>query len=204
MTSTSYRPDSQPAGDQLSPADLTRRAAIIQNCGQTMIEAGFANATEIYESCEHRISGPEPNFLGELSAFEADQDPVKKKSLYFLGLNQSTCGWRYADPKSLLPGRTRLQELGAVAFPDHWKDLDPTYPHKIIGEAPINWHLGGLVLAESSGVLDVGCCRQATDQTERAGTFVSRQPELNDQSISLAEVSQSPCSDFVTVHEVPL
>lgn len=90
-------------GDQLSPADLTRRAAIIQNCGQTMIEAGYANATEIHESCEHRISGPEPNLLGELSAFEAFRDPVKKKSLYFLGLNQSTCGWRYADPKSLLP-----------------------------------------------------------------------------------------------------
>ncbi|QDV87390.1 DNA-processing protein DprA [Planctomycetes bacterium TBK1r] len=32
-------------------------------------------------------------------------------------------------------GNARLQELGAVAFPDHWKDLDPSSLHEIIDKA---------------------------------------------------------------------
>lgn len=90
-------------GDQLSIEDLDGRAALIRDCGLVMRANGYRDANAIYERCERRLLGTTPHLLGELTKFSAFRDPVRKKSLYLLGLNQSTCGWTYQDADSLLP-----------------------------------------------------------------------------------------------------
>lgn len=89
--------------DLLSKEDLDRRAELIRDCGSVMRSNGYLDATAIYERCGHRLSVASPHLLGELAKFSAYRDPVRKKSLYLLGLNQSTCGWTYQDADSLYP-----------------------------------------------------------------------------------------------------
>ena len=68
-----------------------------------MTTAGWTSADEIYRLCEGRVRTGAPNLLDTLRSFRAYQDPVMKKSFFFLSLMNTTCSWRYRDPESVGP-----------------------------------------------------------------------------------------------------
>jgi hypothetical protein len=88
-------------GEQLSNNDLEVRAAYIRNCGEKLKANGANSFTDLYTHCERRIATGPINLLASLSEFEAFDDPLKKKSLFLLGLNAATCSWDYPDPDCL-------------------------------------------------------------------------------------------------------
>jgi hypothetical protein len=90
-------------GDQLSQSDLTHRAALIADCGTVMVAKGINSFTEVYELCGHRIATGNLNLIAWLRGLRSFNDPIRKKSLYLLGLNGSTCGWTYEDQELLDP-----------------------------------------------------------------------------------------------------
>jgi hypothetical protein len=90
-------------GDQLSQSDLAHRATLIADCGAVMITKGISSFTEVYEQCGHRIATGDLNLIGWLRGLRSFNDPIRKKSLYLLGLNGSTCGWAYEDQELLDP-----------------------------------------------------------------------------------------------------
>ncbi len=88
-------------GDRLTGE--ARRASLIRDLGKRMTTAGWTSADEIYRHCEGRVRTGTPNLLDTLRSFRAYQDPVMKKSFFFLSLMNTTCSWRYRDPESVGP-----------------------------------------------------------------------------------------------------
>ena len=86
-------------GDQLSDIDLTARASFICDCGKVLTDKSVNSFSDIYAECDKRID----LLLKSLTDFSAYRDPVRKKSLFLLGLNSATCGWTYRDHASLDP-----------------------------------------------------------------------------------------------------
>jgi hypothetical protein len=86
-------------GDRLS--DSEGRAKLVVNLGELLLQRGADRVDELYEAAQHRIaSGPAP-LIEALSRFRAYDDPVRKKTYFFLALMQNTSSWTYVDPESL-------------------------------------------------------------------------------------------------------
>ena len=88
-------------GDRLT--DPAGRADLLRDLGITMMSRGWSTAAQVYEYCDGRIAAGHPNLLEALSSFEAYQDPVRKKSYYFLALMRNSGVWRYSDDEALGP-----------------------------------------------------------------------------------------------------
>lgn len=89
--------------DQLSVTDMEHRASLVRDCGVVLGGMGARSFTELYERCGRRIATTDNNLTTMLRLFRAFNDPVRKKSLFLLGLNAATCGWAYEDGESLDP-----------------------------------------------------------------------------------------------------
>jgi hypothetical protein len=85
-------------GERLS--DPTGRAALVRDLGQKMLERSWRSADQIYLA-SRRIAGEFPSLLSLLSEFRAYDDPVRKKSYFFLSLMQNANLWTYTDPENL-------------------------------------------------------------------------------------------------------
>jgi hypothetical protein len=88
-------------GDRFS--DAQGRASLIRDLGVKMIRSSWVSADDVYEHCEGRIAISQPSLLEVLSRFRAYNDPVKKKSFYFLSVMRNNGRWKYSDNESLGP-----------------------------------------------------------------------------------------------------
>jgi len=88
-------------GQQLSGPDVETRADFIRDCGAQLKTKKANSFTDLYDHCGRRIATGSGNLISSLSQFKAFDDPVMKKSMFLLGLNAATCGWRYADAELL-------------------------------------------------------------------------------------------------------
>lgn len=93
-----YDPNS---GSTLS--DLNRRSELIRDLGNVMCREQWSSADKLYELAQCRAATGNPNLLGLLVRFRAYQDPVKKKSIFLLGLLANSGVWSYSDAESLGP-----------------------------------------------------------------------------------------------------
>lgn len=83
--------------------DLNGRAALIRDLGCRMLENRWRWADDLYQQSRGRIATGQPNLLGLLRTFRAYDDPVMKKSYFFLSLMRNTGIWSYVDPENLGP-----------------------------------------------------------------------------------------------------
>jgi hypothetical protein len=90
-------------GSRLADSDIQRRVLLVNDCGKVLERKRTNTFTQLYELCGHRIASGTNNLLSVLGDFKAFDDPVRKKSLYLLGLNATTCGWEYEDLDFLDP-----------------------------------------------------------------------------------------------------
>lgn len=83
--------------------DAEGRAALLRDLGQRMLARGWNNADAIQEFCKGRVATGDPNLLAMLAEFRAYDDPVRKKSLFFLALMRNSHTWQYRDDDKLGP-----------------------------------------------------------------------------------------------------
>lgn len=81
--------------------DPAHRAELIRDLGRKMVQRSWNYAEDIYKSSAARIATGDPNILDSLSTFRAYDDPVRKKSFFFLALMRNAGLWSYADPEQL-------------------------------------------------------------------------------------------------------
>jgi len=86
-------------GDRLS--DPTGRARIIRDLGRKMLRQSWDFAAQMYDASGGRIATGNTNLLSLLAQFRAYDDPVRKKSFFFLELMQNAGLWKYVDPGDL-------------------------------------------------------------------------------------------------------
>lgn len=145
--------------------DPEGRAELLRDLGIQMIAKGWRVADDLYRHCKHRIAEGSPNLLDTLATFRAYDDPVRKKSYFFLALMRNSDLWRYPDPENLGPPvdyhetRGHLR-LGTVRI------SDPTLYQKVCS---------GQVVSASEDI----AIRQAVHD---AIMYISRQSGLNNPS----------------------
>jgi hypothetical protein len=88
-------------GDRLTNPE--HRAELLRDLGFKMISQGWSFADQFYRHCNGRIASGNPNLLQVLSQFQAYNDPVRKKSYFFLALMRNSGLWHYADDEALGP-----------------------------------------------------------------------------------------------------
>ena len=109
-------------GDRLTDPHL--RADLLRDLGSKMKSQGWSLADQLYHHCGGRIAVGQPNLLQVLSQFRAYNDPVHKKSYFFLALMRNSRLWHYVDDEALGPPvdyhevRGHLR-LGTVVIADH-------------------------------------------------------------------------------------
>ncbi|MGO9167724.1 MAG: hypothetical protein ACLP56_12715 [Candidatus Sulfotelmatobacter sp.] len=86
-------------GDRLS--DPLGRALLVRDLGQKMQGHSWKWADELYRLAEGSIATGPHNLLNFLSEFRAYEDPVRKKSFFYLALMQNAGLWTYSDPEKL-------------------------------------------------------------------------------------------------------
>ncbi len=86
-------------GERLS--DPTGRASLIRDLGQKMLQRSWNSANQLYEAAGHRIASGDPTLINLLSTFRAYDDPVHKKTYFFLALMHNAGLWTYSDPDQL-------------------------------------------------------------------------------------------------------
>ncbi len=86
-------------GDRLS--DPAGRALLIRDLGQKMLRRSWDCADQLYDASGARIASGSSNLLSLLAQFRAYDDPVRKKSFFFLELMQNAGLWKYVDPEDL-------------------------------------------------------------------------------------------------------
>lgn len=86
-------------GERLT--DLQGRAALFHDLGHKMLGHGWNRADQIHAHCEGRIALGDRNLLETLSQFRAFDDPVRKKTLFFLALMKNSNEWVYQDESNL-------------------------------------------------------------------------------------------------------
>ena len=92
--------------DEIHGATLSEpeaRAALVRDLGEVMQRNDWESFEDVYRLAEGRITSGSPNLLGLLSEFRAYNDPVRKKSLFLLGIMGNPGFWKYADTDSLGP-----------------------------------------------------------------------------------------------------
>jgi hypothetical protein len=86
-------------GNRLS--DPAGRASLIRDLGQKMLQNSWHSADQVYLAAHRRIATGSANLIGLLSQFRAYEDPVHKKTFFFLALMHNAGLWTYADPERL-------------------------------------------------------------------------------------------------------
>jgi hypothetical protein len=86
-------------GDRLS--DKAGRASLIRDLGEKMRERSWRWADDLFVASGGCIANGRSSLLNLLSEFRAYQDPVKKKSFFFLALMHNAGLWSYRDPEQL-------------------------------------------------------------------------------------------------------
>jgi hypothetical protein len=86
-------------GDRLD--DPAGRALLIRDLGQQMLRHSWDWADQFYGVADGHIATGSPNLLSLLAQFRAYDDPVRKKSFFFLELMRNAGLWKYADPENL-------------------------------------------------------------------------------------------------------
>jgi hypothetical protein len=86
-------------GDRLS--DPFGRSALIRDLGNVMSRQGWSTPQDVFQLCRGRVATGNPNLLEELSRFRAYDDPVRKKSIFFLSLMKNSNTWTYSDDELL-------------------------------------------------------------------------------------------------------
>jgi hypothetical protein len=86
-------------GDLLT--DPAGRALLARDLGQKMLRRSWNEADQLYYAARGRIANGDPNLLDLLADFRAYDDPVRKKSFFFLALMRNADLWTYADPAEL-------------------------------------------------------------------------------------------------------
>jgi hypothetical protein len=92
--------------DPISGKTLTepkRRAQLVRDLGFTMEALQLRSMDELFQRCQGQLQGGTPNLLQSLKSFAAYQDPVKKKSFFFLSIMQNSGIWVYPDVEHLGP-----------------------------------------------------------------------------------------------------
>ena len=110
--------------------DTEGRAELLRNLGYQMVARGWRFADDLYQYCQGRIAQSSPNLLDTLATFRAYDDPVRKKSYFFLALMRNSGLWRYKDPENLGPpvdyhetrGHLRLGTI-RISDPDLYEKL---------------------------------------------------------------------------------
>jgi len=82
-------------GDTLS--DPERRTMLIRDLGEKMRQNKLDCADQLYQRTQGRIATGEANLLQLLASFRAYDDPVHKKSYFFLALMKNSGLWSYVD-----------------------------------------------------------------------------------------------------------
>jgi hypothetical protein len=88
-------------GDRLTNPEF--RTMLLRDLGLKMKAWGWDYADQIYQFCEGRIATGDPNLYRMLSEFRAYNDPVRKKSVFYLALMRNFGLWRYSDDELLGP-----------------------------------------------------------------------------------------------------
>ncbi len=82
-------------------SDPSGRSLLVRDMGREMSRRGWATADDIFRLCSGRVATGDPNLFGELSRFRAYDDPVRKKSIFFLSLMKNSNIWSYSDDSLL-------------------------------------------------------------------------------------------------------
>ncbi|MDX1945720.1 MAG: hypothetical protein SFU86_10015 [Pirellulaceae bacterium] len=88
----------------LFSSDLTepdQRARLIRDLGEVMQANGWETADMIHKEAAGHILDREPSLVSLLSRFRAYDDPVRKKTFYFLSLMRNHGIWQYVDLENL-------------------------------------------------------------------------------------------------------
>jgi len=86
-------------GERLSNPEL--RSELLRDLGRGMTAHGWRWADDIYRLSGGRIGTGELNLLQLLAEFRAYNDPVRKKSLFYLALMRNAGLWQYVDEEQL-------------------------------------------------------------------------------------------------------
>jgi hypothetical protein len=86
-------------GDRLS--DPAGRALLIRDLGYKMVRNSWSWADQLYEAALGRVATGPHNLLELLADFRAYDDPVHKKSFFFLALMHNAGLWTYNDAEKL-------------------------------------------------------------------------------------------------------
>jgi hypothetical protein len=122
------------AGRTLSA--VNGRTQLLNDLGNVMLQERWRDLEDLYRLADWRIATGSLNLLSLLGRFRAYNDPVRKKSLFLLGLMRNSAGWEFADPSELGPPvdyhevRGHLR-LGTVEV------LDPALREKLIRRRPV-------------------------------------------------------------------
>lgn len=73
------------------------RAELVRDLGAVMQRHGWRTLRAMYDVAGGRCVTGSPSLVELLSAFRAYQDPVRKKSVFLLGLMANGSAWRYPD-----------------------------------------------------------------------------------------------------------
>ena len=91
----------QSFGDRLS--DPAGRSSLVNDLGQVMLSNDWSTPEDIFRLCGGRVATGSPTLLGELGRFRAYDDPVRKKSFFFLSVMKNSKLWVYPDDELLGP-----------------------------------------------------------------------------------------------------
>lgn len=125
----------QTFGDRITEPD--HRAMLVRDIGRVMHSHGWQSAEDLYQLADGQIANGTPNLLELLHSFAAYQDPVKKKSYFFLMLMRNVAKWGYRDAYNLGPPvdyhemRGHLR-LGTVIV------KDPVLREKLLNRVPVS------------------------------------------------------------------
>jgi hypothetical protein len=86
-------------GDRLT--DPEGRSLLVRDLGGRMQQCSWEWADEFYRAAEGRIATGRRNLVEVLGQFRAYEDPVRKKTFFYLALMQNAGLWSYRDPEKL-------------------------------------------------------------------------------------------------------
>jgi hypothetical protein len=84
--------------------DVSGRASLLNDIGKVMLRLNITDVQDVYDECGGWLRGESnaPGILESLRRFRAyDEDPVQKKTFYFLALMQNQGIWKYRDEANL-------------------------------------------------------------------------------------------------------
>jgi hypothetical protein len=122
-------------GDRLTSPEL--RAELLRDLGNKMISQNIEHADQIYRLCNGRIGTGSPNLLTELGKFRAYDDPVSKKSVFFLAVMRNFGLWRYSDDMLLGPPVDYHEVRGHLRI-GTVRITDPEFRLKVLNGVEVN------------------------------------------------------------------